>query len=73
MSHYGWPAHQRLCYYPSSGHRLLWVVMQIDCDSFVLSDSYREHNSPSLRIRQTAGLRFCPAPRVCSRRLRQLN
>ena len=48
MSHYEWPAHQRLCYYPSSGHRLLWVVMQLDCDSFVFSDSDRERNNWSL-------------------------
>lgn len=35
------PPHQRLCFYPSCGYGLLWVVMQLDCDLFVFSDKDR--------------------------------
>lgn len=36
------PRHQRLCYYPSSGNRLLWPVMDLPCDLFVFSDKTTE-------------------------------
>lgn len=38
------PAHQRLCLYPSGGHQLLWAVMQLSSDLFVFSDKQRELN-----------------------------
>lgn len=41
----GFPAHQRLCYYPSCGWGLLWAVMQLDADLFVFSDKERRHSS----------------------------
>lgn len=31
-------SHDRLCFYPSSGYALLWVIMGMDCDLFVFSD-----------------------------------
>jgi hypothetical protein len=31
-------SHERLCFYPSSGYALLWVIMDMDCDLFVFSD-----------------------------------
>lgn len=39
------PPHQRLCFYPSSGHGLLWAVMQLDCDLFVFADKDRRFSS----------------------------
>jgi Protein of unknown function (DUF3293) len=39
------PQHQRLCFYPSSGHGLLWAVMQLDCDLFIFSDKGRRFSS----------------------------
>lgn len=41
----GFPSHQRLCFYPSSGYGLLWAVMQVDCDLFVFSDKDRRFSS----------------------------
>jgi len=41
----GFPPHQRLCFYPSSGYGLLWAVMQLDCDLFVFSDKDRRFSS----------------------------
>ena len=35
-------AHRRLCFYPSSGDRLLWAVMRLDCDLFVMADQQRQ-------------------------------
>lgn len=34
--------HNRLCFYPSSGDRALWVLMRLDCDLFVMADKRRE-------------------------------
>ena len=39
------PAHQRLCLYPSCGFQLLWAVMQLNSDLFVFSDNQSELNS----------------------------
>lgn len=33
--------HARLCFYPSSGDRALWVLMRLDCDLFVMADKWR--------------------------------
>lgn len=33
--------HQRLCFYPSSGDRALWVLLRLDCDFFLLSEQER--------------------------------
>lgn len=41
----GFPPHQRLCFYPSSGYGLLWAVMELDCDLFVFSDKGRRFSS----------------------------
>lgn len=32
------PGHRELCYYPSSGHQMLWAVMNLPHDLFVFSD-----------------------------------
>lgn len=32
------PAHRHLCFYPSSGDRLLWAVMRLDCELFVMAE-----------------------------------
>lgn len=34
--------HTRLCFYPSSGDRALWVLMRLDCDLFVMADKWGE-------------------------------
>lgn len=39
------PAHERLCYYPSCGRKLLWAVMQLDADLFVFSDNNRRFSN----------------------------
>lgn len=39
------PSHRRMCFYPSSGYRLLWAVMKLEADLFVFSDKEREHSS----------------------------
>jgi len=39
----GFPAHERLCFYPSCGSKLLWAVMQMDADLFVFTDKDRRY------------------------------
>lgn len=41
----GFPAHQRLCFYPSSGSELLWAVMELDADLFVFTDKERRNGN----------------------------
>lgn len=30
--------HQRLCYYPSCHHQTPWILLNLDCDLFIMSE-----------------------------------
>lgn len=34
--------HQRLCYYPSCHHQTPWILLNLDCDLFIMSEKERQ-------------------------------
>lgn len=57
------PAHRRLCFYPSSGDRLLWAVMRVDCELFVMAEK-RPPRALWARIEAEFAARRLPVERL---------